>query len=197
MVHHVKELDHLDHETEFLPHFAHEGAFQGLAEFNAAPRELPFVLLIPRFLSAFREKESAILVKDNRAGSDTDVVDAFFHAEIITSFMVTVYNHLAIAGQFHYNFCVAKTTKKKWSLYMLKCGDGTLYTGITVNLSSRLEKHRHGTASKYTRSRLPVRIVHHETCRGRSDALKKEHAIKRLSRADKEVYIRKPWTIKR
>jgi len=90
-----------------------------------------------------------------------------------------------------------KTIKKKWSLYILKCGDKTLYTGITVDLPRRLERHRNGTASKYTRSRLPVRMVHHEACRGRSDALKKEHAIKRLSRADKEVYIRKPWTIKR
>jgi putative endonuclease len=111
--------------------------------------------------------------------------------------MGTVYNHLAITGQFHYNFRVAKTVKKKWSLYILKCGDRTLYTGITVNLPRRLEKHRNGTASKYTRSRLPVRMVHHETCSGRSDALKKELAIKKLSRADKEVYIRKPWTIKR
>ena len=83
-----------------------------------------------------------------------------------------------------------------WSLYILKCGDGTLYTGITVGLQKRLEKHRKGTASKYTRSRMPVRLVHHEACKGRSDALKKEHAIKKLSRADKNAYIRKPWTIK-
>jgi putative endonuclease len=111
--------------------------------------------------------------------------------------MGTVYNHLDIAVQFHYNFRVVKTTKKKWSLYILKCRDRTLYTGITVDLARRLEKHRKGTASKYTRSRLPIRMVHHETCRGRSDALKKEHAIKKLSHAEKEVYIRKPWTIKR
>ncbi|NTW58463.1 MAG: GIY-YIG nuclease family protein [Nitrospirae bacterium] len=92
---------------------------------------------------------------------------------------------------------MAKTIKKKWSLYILRCDDRTLYTGITVDLLRRLEQHRNGTASKYTRSRLPVRMVHHETCRGKSDALKKEQAIKKLSRADKEVYIRKPWTIKR
>jgi len=83
-----------------------------------------------------------------------------------------------------------------WSLYILKCGDRTLYTGITVDLQKRLENHRKGTASKYTRSRMPVRLVHHEACKGRSDALKKEHAIKKLSRADKNAYIRKPWTIK-
>jgi len=69
--------------------------------------------------------------------------------------------------------------------------------GITMDMTKRLENHRKGIASKYTRSRLPVRLVHQEKCRGRSDALKKEHAIKKLSRADKEAYIRKPWTIER
>ena len=88
-------------------------------------------------------------------------------------------------------------SKKTWSLYILKCGDRTLYTGIAVDLQKRLERHRKGTASKYTRSRLPVRLVHHERCKGRSDALKLEYAIKKLSRRDKEEYIRKPWTIER
>jgi len=92
---------------------------------------------------------------------------------------------------------VARLKKKTWSLYILKCGDRTLYTGITMDMTKRLENHRKGIASKYTRSRLPVRLVHQEKCRGRSDALKKEHAIKKLSRADKEAYIRKPWTIER
>jgi putative endonuclease len=92
---------------------------------------------------------------------------------------------------------VSRSIKKTWSLYILKCGDRTLYTGITSDLQKRLEKHRKGTASKYTRSRLPVKLVHHEHCKGRSDALKKEHAIKKLSRAEKEAYIRKPWTIER
>jgi len=80
---------------------------------------------------------------------------------------------------------------------MLKCGDRTLYTGIAIDLQKRLEKHRKGTASKYTRSRQPVRLVHHERCKGRSDALKLERAIKKLPRAEKEAYIRKPWTIVR
>jgi predicted GIY-YIG superfamily endonuclease len=92
---------------------------------------------------------------------------------------------------------VARPIKKKWSLYILKCGDGTLYTGITVDLQKRIEKHRNGAASKYTRSRMPVRMVHREACKGRSDALKQELAIKKLSRKDKEAYIRKPWKIER
>jgi putative endonuclease len=50
--------------------------------------------------------------------------------------------------------------------------------------------HRKGTASKYTRSRLPVKLVHREPCDGRADALSKEHAVKKLSRAGKEAYIR-------
>jgi predicted GIY-YIG superfamily endonuclease len=82
-------------------------------------------------------------------------------------------------------------------MYILKCGDGTLYTGITNDIEHRVEMHKSGAASKYTRSRLPVKLVHREPCRGRGDALKKEYAIKQLSRTDKENYIRRPWKIKR
>ena len=85
--------------------------------------------------------------------------------------------------------------KKPWSLYILKCGDGTLYTGITNDIDRRIELHNSGIASKYTRSRLPVKLVHKESCRGRVNALKKEYAVKQLSRAEKEGYIKKPWKI--
>lgn len=86
----------------------------------------------------------------------------------------------------------AKKRKKSsvaWVLYVLKCRDGTLYTGITTNLSRRVQQHNSGKASRYTRSRLPVKLVYHERCRGRSLALKKEYAMKRLSRKGKEEYI--------
>lgn len=86
-----------------------------------------------------------------------------------------------------------KRTKKSagWSLYILQCSDNTLYTGITNDLFRRLTQHNNGTASRYTRSRLPVKLIYHEKCRGRSSALKKEYAVKQFSRKKKESYIRK------
>jgi len=68
---------------------------------------------------------------------------------------------------------------------MLRCADGSLYTGITNDLARRLAAHRAGTASRYTRSRRPVRLVYRERRRSRSAALKREAAIKRLPRAAK------------
>jgi UV DNA damage endonuclease len=80
--------------------------------------------------------------------------------------------------------------KKSWYLYILKCNDSTLYTGITNDLSRRLVQHNSGTASRYTRSRLPVSLVYQEPCRGRSSALRKEYRMKQLSRKEKEEYIK-------
>ena len=74
-------------------------------------------------------------------------------------------------------------------LYILKCRDGTLYTGITNDLPRRVTQHNKGTASRYTRSRLPVRLMFSEPCRNRSQALKKEYATKQLSRKEKIAYI--------
>ena len=87
----------------------------------------------------------------------------------------------------------AKKKKKKaaaWLLYVLKCRDNTLYTGITTDVSRRVQQHNSGIASHYTRSRIPVKLIFSEPCRGRSQALKKEYAIKQLSRKEKEEYIR-------
>ncbi len=82
------------------------------------------------------------------------------------------------------------TRPARWHLYLLKCGDGTLYTGITTDLPRRLSEHNNGTASRYTRSRLPVKLIYQESCRDRSSALKKEYEIKALSRKDKEEYVK-------
>jgi predicted GIY-YIG superfamily endonuclease len=71
----------------------------------------------------------------------------------------------------------------------LKCGDGTLYTGITNDLARRIRQHNDGSASRYTRSRLPVKLIYDEPCPGRSQALKKEFAVKSLSRQEKEEYM--------
>ncbi len=72
-----------------------------------------------------------------------------------------------------------------WTVYLLRCCDGTLYTGITNDLPQRLESHRRGTASAYTRARLPVTLAYQEAIADRSSALKREAAIRRLSRAEK------------
>ncbi len=79
--------------------------------------------------------------------------------------------------------------RKSWTLYLLRCRDGSLYTGITTDLPRRLMQHQDGSASRYTRSRRPVRIVYREPCAGRSHALKRERAVKALSRSAKERLI--------
>lgn len=76
-----------------------------------------------------------------------------------------------------------------WYLYILRCGDGTLYTGITTDVEKRLEAHRAGTGAKYTRGRGPLELVYREECGSHSDALKREIAIKKMSRKQKEQLI--------
>ncbi len=72
-----------------------------------------------------------------------------------------------------------------WLVYILRCRDGSLYTGITNDLDRRLAAHSSGKASRYTRSRLPVTLVHREGQPSKSKALRQEAAIKRLTRAEK------------
>ena len=76
-----------------------------------------------------------------------------------------------------------------WYLYILRCGDGTLYTGITTDVEKRLEVHRSGKGAKYTRGRAPLELVYREECGSHSDALKRESAIKKLTRIQKETII--------
>lgn len=77
-----------------------------------------------------------------------------------------------------------------WFVYILRCADGSLYTGITKDLDRRLEQHNAGTASRYTRSRLPVTIEYQEEQPNQSLALKRELAIKAISRKAKDSLIR-------
>lgn len=72
-----------------------------------------------------------------------------------------------------------------WFVYMLRCADQSLYTGVATDLAARLAKHNAGKAAKYTRGRLPVKLVYQESAQDRSRALQREHTIKRLSRAAK------------
>lgn len=74
-------------------------------------------------------------------------------------------------------------------VYMLRCGDGSFYTGITIDLEERIKKHNNGKASKYTRSRLPVEYIYIEEASDKSEALKREIKIKKLTRSKKEKLI--------
>jgi putative endonuclease len=76
-----------------------------------------------------------------------------------------------------------------WWVYLLRCVDGTLYTGISTDPDRRLVQHNAGTASRYTRARLPVEMVWREAQSGHGDALRRELAIKKLARVDKEKLI--------
>ena len=78
-----------------------------------------------------------------------------------------------------------------WIVYMLRCSDGSLYTGITKNLEQRLAKHNDGTGAKYTRSRLPVELVWHEVAETESDARKREAEIKTWKRNEKFAFLKK------
>ena len=77
-----------------------------------------------------------------------------------------------------------------WYLYILRCRDGSLYTGITTDVQKRLTVHRSGKGAKYTRGRGPLELVYSEECGSHSDALRRELEIKRLTREEKEILIR-------
>ena len=70
-------------------------------------------------------------------------------------------------------------------VYILRCADGTLYTGSTKDVERRLAFHNCGKGAKYTRSRRPVEVVYRQACADKSEALRREAAVKRLSRAEK------------
>ena len=69
--------------------------------------------------------------------------------------------------------------------YIVQCADGSLYTGWTYDLEKRIESHNAGKGAKYTRSRLPVKLVYYESCKDKIAAMKREYAIKQLERKDK------------
>ncbi len=79
--------------------------------------------------------------------------------------------------------------RRGWHVYLLRCGDGTLYAGATNDLAGRLARHAAGRGSRYTRSRLPVELAWSARARGRGGALRREAALKRLSRAEKLALV--------
>ena len=84
----------------------------------------------------------------------------------------------------------SKSANKPWNVYIVRCADGSLYTGIALSLNKRIEEHNQSnTGAKYTRARRPVKLAYSEACDTRSAASKREAAIKGLSRAQKEALI--------
>jgi putative endonuclease len=80
--------------------------------------------------------------------------------------------------------------RKTWYVYILRCADGTFYTGITNDVKKRTAAHNKGKGAKYTRGRGPAELVYKKRCRDKTGALKKEFKIKQLSKARKLKIIR-------
>jgi predicted GIY-YIG superfamily endonuclease len=84
-----------------------------------------------------------------------------------------------------------RSPARAWWVYILQCGDGTLYTGIALDPEARLAQHREGTGARYTRGRAPLELVYQEAASGRAAASRREAAIKRFSRREKLTLIRR------
>ena len=80
--------------------------------------------------------------------------------------------------------------------YILRCGDGTFYTGWTDDIDKRLEAHNKGVGSRYTRGRLPVELTHKEEFASKSEAMRRERTVKKMSRAVKQRLIDGTKTVK-
>lgn len=78
----------------------------------------------------------------------------------------------------------------RWCVYLLRCGDGSLYAGVTNDLARRLCAHRAGRGARYTRGRGPLVVVHQEQAPTKGEALRREHALKRLKRSEKLALCR-------
>ena len=70
-------------------------------------------------------------------------------------------------------------------VYIVRCADGTFYTGYTIDIEKRIKIHNAGKGAKYTKTRLPVKLVYHEIFENKSLAMKRKYQIKQLSRQDK------------
>lgn len=87
------------------------------------------------------------------------------------------------------NQILAQATATTWSLYILRCGDGSFYTGVTTDIDRRIREHEEGRASRFTRTRRPVVLVYQEKCGSRSHALSRECAVKSMGRQGKEDLV--------
>lgn len=80
-------------------------------------------------------------------------------------------------------------SEKNWQVYIVRCSDDTLYTGITIDIEQRLEAHNEGRGSKYTRARRPVKLVWHEAQPDESSARKREYELKQWPRSRKLALV--------
>ncbi len=76
-----------------------------------------------------------------------------------------------------------------WLVYMVRCRDGSLYTGVTTDTQRRVKEHNAGIGGAYTRARRPVRLIYRKRVKDRSSALRREAGIKQLSRTEKEALL--------
>lgn len=86
---------------------------------------------------------------------------------------------------------ILERMSKLFYVYIVKCSDSTFYTGYTVDLNRRLETHNKGLGAKYTRGRRPVELVYQEICISKSEAIKREIDLKKMSRFEKLDLIKK------
>ena len=80
-------------------------------------------------------------------------------------------------------------------VYLFRCSDDSLYTGWTNNLEKRIKAHSNGKGAKYTKARLPVELVYFEEFEDKIEAMRREYAIKKLTRKEKLLLIKKPLTM--
>lgn len=79
---------------------------------------------------------------------------------------------------------------KPWYVYMIRCSDASLYTGVTTNVERRFAEHKDGRkGSKYVKARIPLKVVHVEMYDSRSEAQKREHTLKKLPKPEKEALV--------
>ncbi len=84
---------------------------------------------------------------------------------------------------------MSETSSTVWYVYIVRCADGTLYTGVAKDVGARVDQHNTGDGARYTRARRPVELVYQEQMSDRSTALRREHAIKRMRRGSKCILI--------
>jgi len=102
--------------------------------------------------------------------------------------MKSKYKHMIKQMQVREDTASAKKAEQ-WTVYILRCKDSTLYTGITIDLERRVKQHNDGKGSKYTYSRRPVTVVYKENKMGRANALVREAEIKHYSKDKKEQLV--------
>ncbi len=87
--------------------------------------------------------------------------------------------------------CADAAMDKTWFVYILRCGDDSLYTGVSTDVAARLNAHRRGKGAKYTKYRQPLELVYTESCPEKSAAFRREWEIKQLTREEKLKLIEK------